>query len=45
VGYLRQGREDRPWVGFEVKPQTPVETPEQVIAGTKRIWAEAWARA
>ncbi|HSB89985.1 MAG TPA: sugar phosphate isomerase/epimerase family protein [Anaerolineales bacterium] len=45
VGYLREGGAERPWVGFEVKPQTPAETPEQVIAGTKRIWAEAWARA
>jgi sugar phosphate isomerase/epimerase len=36
VGYLGKGRKDRPWVGFEVKPQTLVETPEQVIAGAKR---------
>jgi sugar phosphate isomerase/epimerase len=44
VGYLKEGRKDRPWVGFEVKPQTSAETPEQVIAGTKRIWQEAWSR-
>jgi sugar phosphate isomerase/epimerase len=45
VGYLREGKKARPWVGFEVKPQTADETPEQVIAGTKRAWQEAWALA
>ncbi|HET7009678.1 MAG TPA: TIM barrel protein [Anaerolineales bacterium] len=44
VGYLKEGREDRPWIGFEVKPQSPAETSEQVIAGTKRTWQEAWSR-
>jgi sugar phosphate isomerase/epimerase len=44
VGYLREGSEDRPWIGFEVKPQSPAETSEQVIAGTKRVWQEAWSR-
>jgi sugar phosphate isomerase/epimerase len=43
IGYLREG-EARPWVGFEVKPQGPGETPELVIAGTKRAWQEAWSR-
>ncbi len=42
IGYLREGSE-RPWVGFEVKPQAPGETPELVIAGTKRVWQEAWS--
>jgi len=45
VGYLKEGSPDRPWVGFEVKPQTPTETSEQVIAGTQRAWQEAWSRA
>ena len=44
VGYLAEGKEDRPWVGFEVKPQTEDETSEQIIAGTKRVWQEAWSR-
>jgi hypothetical protein len=45
TGYLADGTRDRPWVGFEVKPQSEKETPEQVIAGTKRVWADAWAMA
>ena len=45
VGYLAEGKKEKPWVGFEVKPQSERETPEQVIAGTKRVWAEAWAMA
>jgi sugar phosphate isomerase/epimerase len=44
VGYLAEGKEDRPWVGFEVKPQSDAETSEQIIAGTKRVWADAWSR-
>jgi len=44
VGYLAEGKEEHPWVGFEVKPQGDGETSEQIIAGTKRVWAEAWAR-
>jgi sugar phosphate isomerase/epimerase len=43
IGYLSEG-ERRPWIGFEVKPQNPSETPELVIAGTKRVWQEAWSR-
>jgi sugar phosphate isomerase/epimerase len=43
VGYLAEG-EARPWVGFEVKPQGPGETSELIIAGTKRVWQEAWSR-
>jgi sugar phosphate isomerase/epimerase len=47
IGYLGNGKVngDRPLVGFEVKPQSARETPEQVIAGTKRVWQEAWALA
>ena len=45
IGYLDENKPVKPWVGFEVKPQTPDETPELVIAGTKRVWQEAWARA
>jgi len=43
VGYLKEGN-GRPWIGFEVKPQAPGETPELIIAGTKRVWEEAWSR-
>jgi sugar phosphate isomerase/epimerase len=43
IGYLREG-EDRPWVGFEVKPQGPGETSELIIAGTKRAWQDSWSR-
>jgi sugar phosphate isomerase/epimerase len=32
-----------PIVGFEVKPM-PNESPEGVIAGSKRVWKQAWAR-
>jgi sugar phosphate isomerase/epimerase len=45
VGYLAEGRQERPWVGFEVKPLSPDETSEMVIAGTKRAWQTAWALA
>jgi len=46
IGYL--GRRTRrngglPIVGFEVKP-LPGEQPEAVIAGTKRVWRQAWAQ-
>ncbi len=43
IGYLVEGNA-RPWVGFEVKPQGPGETPELIVAGTKRVWQEAWSR-
>ena len=45
VGYLAEGKKERPWVGFEIKPQGEGETPELVIAGSKRVWQEAWSRA
>ncbi len=45
VGYLDEDKPVKPWVGFEVKPQFPGETSEMIIAGTKRVWQEAWARA
>jgi sugar phosphate isomerase/epimerase len=45
VGYLAEGKKERPWVGFEIKPQAEGETPELVIAGSKRVWQEAWGRA
>jgi hypothetical protein len=35
----------RPWIGFEVKPQNADETSSLVLAGTKRVWQEAWSRA
>jgi sugar phosphate isomerase/epimerase len=44
VGYLAEGKAVLPWVGFEVKPQNESETSAQIIAGTKRVWAEAWTR-
>jgi sugar phosphate isomerase/epimerase len=43
IGYLKEGAE-RPWVGFEVKPQGAGETSELIIAGTKRSWQDAWSR-
>jgi sugar phosphate isomerase/epimerase len=43
IGYLAEGAA-RPWVGFEIKPQAAGETSELVIAGTKRVWQQAWAR-
>jgi hypothetical protein len=45
IGYLSDKRSDRPWVGFEIKPQAEGETPELVVAGTKRVWMDAWSRA
>jgi hypothetical protein len=47
IGYLAPegGRQEKPWVGFEVKPQSPDESSEMVIAGAKRAWKEAWALA
>jgi sugar phosphate isomerase/epimerase len=44
VGYLGKDPDERPWVGFEVKPQNEHETSEQVIAGTQRTWEQAWSR-
>jgi len=41
IGFL--GGADRPFLSFEVKP-LPNETPEAVIAGTKRVFQEAWAQ-
>jgi sugar phosphate isomerase/epimerase len=45
IDYLAEGRMPRPWVGFEVKPQGPGQTPELIIANAKRVWQQAWARA
>lgn len=44
VGYLAEGKDPLPWVGFEVKPQSEGETSEQIIASTKRVWEQAWAQ-
>ena len=41
IGFL--GGKERPFFSFEVKP-LPNETPEAVIAGTKRVFQEAWAQ-
>jgi hypothetical protein len=35
----------RPWLGFEIKPQSAEESSSLVIAGAKRVWQEAWSRA
>ncbi|HVI85171.1 MAG TPA: sugar phosphate isomerase/epimerase, partial [bacterium] len=40
IGFL--GGKDRPFLSFEVKP-LPGEDAQAVIAGTKRVFAEAWA--
>jgi sugar phosphate isomerase/epimerase len=43
IGYLdKKNHGVKPWVGIEVKPQSP-ETPELVWAHTKRTWREAWS--
>jgi sugar phosphate isomerase/epimerase len=44
VGYLADDRPNRPWVSFEVRPQSG-ETAANVIAGAKRVWQEAWSKA
>jgi sugar phosphate isomerase/epimerase len=44
IGYLAEGRTPRPWVGFELKPQGPGQTPELIVANAKRTWQQAWAR-
>ncbi len=41
IGFL--GGAERPFLSFEVKP-LPTETPEAVIAGTKRVFQDAWAQ-
>ena len=43
-GYLGHHSDDQPWVAFEVKPQSEKETSAQIVAGSKRIWQEAWRR-
>ena len=43
IGYLAEGRDPKPWVGFEVKPHGPNQTPGAVIANAKRTWRQAWA--
>jgi sugar phosphate isomerase/epimerase len=44
VGYLYENNPDRPWIGFEVKPQSADELSTMVIAGAKRVWQDAWSR-
>lgn len=41
IGFL--GGAERPFLSFEVKP-LPNEAPEAVIAGTKRVFQDAWAQ-
>jgi sugar phosphate isomerase/epimerase len=45
VGYLSESKSVRPWIGFEVKPQSADEPSSLVIANAKRVWQEAWSRA
>jgi len=45
AGYLKEHSPTRPWIGFEVKPQSAEEPPSLVIASAKRVWQEAWSRA
>jgi hypothetical protein len=40
IGFL--GGAERPFVGFEVKPQAG-ESPKAVIANAKRVFNEAWS--
>jgi len=44
TGYLAEGKADKPWVGFEVKPQSEAETSAELIEATKAIWRQAWSR-
>jgi len=43
--YLDEKKAEKPWVGFEVKPLLPEETPALVLANAKRVWQEAWTKA
>jgi len=44
IGYLQERpKGDLPVVAFEVKP-LPGESSEVILANTKRVWREAWAR-
>lgn len=43
IGYLKEGKNPRPWIGFEVKPQEG-ETSGLIIANSKRAWEQAWTR-
>ena len=45
AGYLKENSPTRPWIGFEVKPQSAEEPSALVIASAKRVWQEAWSRA
>lgn len=43
IGYLKkEASEQRPFVGFEVKP-LPGESSDLVVANAKRVWKHAWA--
>jgi len=44
-GYLTENSPTRPWIGFEVKPQSAEEPSSLVIASAKRVWQEAWSHA
>jgi sugar phosphate isomerase/epimerase len=43
IGYLAEGKQDKPWVGFEVKPQSAEEDSVELIEQTKAVWQEAWS--
>jgi sugar phosphate isomerase/epimerase len=45
AGYLAENKSHRPWIGFEVKPQSSDEPSSLVIANAKRVWQDAWSRA
>lgn len=45
AGYLKENSPTRPWIGFEVKPQSADELPSLVVANAKRVWQDAWSRA
>jgi sugar phosphate isomerase/epimerase len=44
IGYLSERKTERPWIGFEVKPQSTEEPSSLVIANAKRVWQDAWSR-
>jgi sugar phosphate isomerase/epimerase len=46
IGYIGKRNKANgrlPTIGFEIKPM-PQENPEVVIAGSKRVWKQAWAQ-
>jgi len=43
IGYLAEGKKERPTISFEVKP-LPGQNPEEVILQSKKVLEEAWQK-